>query len=45
MYLTLNLKYAYYLWIPLSIEYLPMKVIFLSLEADMDAEAMALQCE
>ena len=45
MYLLLNLDSIYHMWLPLSLDYLPLNVKFPTLEADMDAEAMALRCK
>ena len=44
MYLSMNLDSVYYMWLPLSIEYLPMKARFIPLEANMDEDAVALRC-
>ena len=45
MHLPMNMESVYHLWLPLSLEYLHLKVRFLTMEVEMDAEAMELRCE
>ena len=45
MYLPLKLDSVYHLWLTLSLDCLPMKMRFIPLEADIDAEVVALRFE
>ena len=44
MYIPMELDSLYHPWLPMSLEYLSLKVGFLPLEADMDAEVMVFCC-
>ena len=45
MHLPLDLDSVYHLWLLLILDSLPLKVRFIPLDADMDAEVVALFCE